>query len=157
MGQRVPCGSEAPVGWHDDELGRVCAAEFIPIAGSCGLIDAIGCWVLSQALGVVATWRRAGWRQTRISVNISARQFAQGDLVATVLSGLKARGRTGDALELEVTESALVENLHNLPVDTVKIERGFVQRLGQSSSAGRLCTAIIAMAHLLHLGAVAEA
>ncbi|MFN3611874.1 putative bifunctional diguanylate cyclase/phosphodiesterase [Tepidimonas sp.] len=188
FGSRVPCGGEALVRWHDDELGPVSPAEFIPVAEACGLIDAIGRWVLEQALGIVATWRRAGWRRARIAVNVSARQFSRGDLVATVLGALEAHGLPGDALELEVTESVLIDPgagaatalarlraagvtiaiddfgigysslgyLHNLPVDTVKIDRSFVQGLGQPGSAGRLCAAIVALAHHLHLGVVAE-
>lgn len=188
FGTRVPCGGEALVRWHDDELGPVSPAEFIPVAEACGLIDAIGRWVLERSLGIVAAWRRAGWRQARIAVNVSARQFSQGDLVAAVLGGLDAHGLPGDALELEVTESVLIDPgagaaaalarlraagvsiaiddfgigysslgyLHNLPVDTVKIDRSFVQGLGQPGSAGRLCAAIVAMAHHLHLGVVAE-
>ncbi|WP_185970541.1 putative bifunctional diguanylate cyclase/phosphodiesterase [Tepidimonas sediminis] len=188
FGDAAPCGGEALLRWHDEELGAVSPAEFIPVAEACGLIEPIGRWVLEQALGIVATWRQAGWRDARIAVNVSARQFSRGDLVATVQAALARHGLGGDALELEVTESVLVDSgaevaaalarlramgviiaiddfgigysslgyLQRLPVDVIKIDRSFVRGLGRPDGDARLCAAIVAMAHHLHLGVVAE-
>lgn len=188
FGSGAACGGEALLRWHDDQLGTVPPAEFIPVAEACGLIEPIGRWVLEQAIAIVASWRRAGWRDARIAVNVSARQFGQGDLAATVLAVLARYGLPGDALELEVTESVLLDPgadaaealarlravgvgiaiddfgvgysslgyLQNLPVDTIKIDRSFVQGLGQPGNAQRLCAAIVALAHHLHLSVVAE-
>lgn len=74
---------------------------------------------------------------------------------AAALARLRAAGVTIAIDDFGIGYSSL-GYLHNLPVDTVKIDRSFVQGLGQPGSAGRLCAAIVAMAHHLHLGVVAE-
>ncbi|MEW6695052.1 putative signaling protein [Tepidimonas thermarum] len=109
FGQPAPCGAEALLRWEDTQLGPVAPGEFIPVAESCGLIEAMGRWVLEQALDVVAGWRAAGWRDACIAVNVSARQFSHADWADQVLAALAQRGLPGAALELEVTESALLD------------------------------------------------
>lgn len=109
FGHSAPCGGEALLRWHDEELGTVPPSECIPVAEACGLIEPIGRWVLDQALATVAQWRASGWFDAYIAVNVSARQFAHGDLPGDVMQALQRYGLPGDALELEVTESALLD------------------------------------------------
>jgi diguanylate cyclase (GGDEF)-like protein/PAS domain S-box-containing protein len=103
-------GMEALLRWHHPELGRISPAEFIPIAEERGHIEAIGRWVLQQACGDA---RRLGDRYAvtlRVSVNVSARQLRRADLVAEVEQALRESGLPAGALELELTESALIED-----------------------------------------------
>jgi EAL domain-containing protein (putative c-di-GMP-specific phosphodiesterase class I) len=109
IGQRVPCGAEALLRWNDPELGVVEPTELVVVAEACGLIASIGTWGLEHAIAAAAAWRAAGWTSARVAVNVSAREFTQGDLVALVLGWLERYRLPGDALEIEVTESSLLD------------------------------------------------
>jgi EAL domain-containing protein (putative c-di-GMP-specific phosphodiesterase class I) len=103
-------GMEALLRWDHPELGRISPVEFIPIAEERGHIEAIGRWVLQQACRDA---RRLGDRygvMLRVSVNVSARQLRRADLVAEVEQALRESGLPPGALELELTESALIED-----------------------------------------------
>lgn len=103
------CGMEALVRWEHPTLGRVSPARFIPLAEEIGEIPAIGEWVLREACRQLQQWRLA-FPELSVSVNLSAMQFRQPDLPDRIAAILKETGLPPGALELEITESALVDN-----------------------------------------------
>jgi len=104
-------GFEALVRWQHPELGRVPPGEFIGIAEETGLIIGIGNWVLQQACRQTRGLIDEFGRPVRVSVNVSARQLAQPGFVDEVRSALASTDLAPSSLELELTESALIENL----------------------------------------------
>ena len=103
-------GMEALVRWQHPVRGLVSPTHFIPIAEETGLIVAIGDWVLEEACRQAHCWHRAGQPHLRISVNLSARQFQQSDLLARIGAVIERSGIEASALELELTESMLMAN-----------------------------------------------
>jgi diguanylate cyclase (GGDEF)-like protein/PAS domain S-box-containing protein len=99
-------GCEALLRWHHPERGLVSPAEFIPVAEETGLIGAIGEWVLRRACKEAMTWPN----HVSVSVNVSPVQFRNPTLCLTVVSSLGASGLPAGRLELEVTESVLMQN-----------------------------------------------
>jgi diguanylate cyclase (GGDEF)-like protein/PAS domain S-box-containing protein len=102
-------GAEALLRWQHPELGLVPPVRFIPLAEEIGLIHPIGEWVLRQACRQAARWQTSG-RPLRVSVNVSACQFRRPELSETVRAVLSESGLTPHGLELEVTETTLMEN-----------------------------------------------
>jgi diguanylate cyclase (GGDEF)-like protein len=110
--QRV-AGFEALVRWRDPERGLVLPGKFIAVAEQSGLIVAIGRCVLEQACRQIARWEQDGNSPpgfSRVSVNVSARQFESGDLVETVRRVLAETGASAERLELEITESTVMHD-----------------------------------------------
>jgi diguanylate cyclase (GGDEF)-like protein/PAS domain S-box-containing protein len=101
-------GGEALVRWQCPERGLVMPEGFIPAAEHSGLIVPLGEWVLQEACRELALWQTGGM-QLSMAVNISALQFRRGDVEETVLRALAASGAKPAALELELTESILVD------------------------------------------------
>ncbi|HUQ92379.1 MAG TPA: EAL domain-containing protein [Bryobacteraceae bacterium] len=106
-------GFEVLLGWDHPTMGRIPPGQFIPIAEECGMIGAIGEWVLKQACLHNAEWRRRGMTPVRLSVNVSPLQFARPDFWDTVMAALEESGLSGASLELELTEGIILENLEN--------------------------------------------
>ena len=105
-------GAEALLRWWDPEKGDlVSPAEFIPLLEETGLIIPVGEWVLRTACRDFQAMAEAGGPSLRVSVNLSPRQFQQKDLVATVTRILEETGLDPKRLELEITESLLVDNV----------------------------------------------
>jgi diguanylate cyclase (GGDEF)-like protein/PAS domain S-box-containing protein len=102
-------GAEALIRWRDPELGDISPGEFIPVAEETGFIVAIDRWVLRQATRQAAAWRNAGLEMV-MSVNVSALQFRQPDFVDDVAEALRAAGLPAEWLELELTESILIQD-----------------------------------------------
>jgi diguanylate cyclase (GGDEF)-like protein len=102
---------EALLTWRHPVLGSVSPRRFIPIAEETGMIIPIGAWVMQQACMQGAHWRKAGHRNARISVNVSARQFECCDFVTQVTQALQLSGFPSECLDLELTESYLMRNL----------------------------------------------
>ncbi len=100
-------GVEALVRWQHGELGLISPARFIPMAEETGLIVPLGEWVLRTACRQAAAWGREG-KHLRLSVNLSARQLGECDLVERVRAALEDTGLDPRLLDLELTESALV-------------------------------------------------
>lgn len=96
---------EALMRWNHPERGAVPPSEFIPVAEEMGLIVQLGEWALRQACAQAVEWPDG----IRVSVNLSPLQFAKGNLVSTVLSALASSGLPAARLELEITESVLLE------------------------------------------------
>lgn len=181
-------GVEALVRWQHPERGLVPPGEFITVAEESGLIVALGEWVLRRACQQYAQWRDLGLGNIRMGVNISALQFQRQDLPRLVEELLLKNGIQPEFLELEITESAIMEDvertiqtlnrisalgvklsiddfgtgysslsyLRRFPVKTLKIDRSFVNSLGENDSDAAIVHAIIAMAHSLKLNVIAE-
>ena len=104
-------GMEALIRWEHPERGFIPPSEFIPIAESCGLIQGIGEWVLYSACQQLVQWQGEGISKLRVGVNLSAYQLRELDLAVTVGRILEETGLEGQFLELELTESMLMENV----------------------------------------------
>jgi diguanylate cyclase (GGDEF)-like protein/PAS domain S-box-containing protein len=104
-------GVEALIRWKHPEYGLVSPAEFIPIAEETGLIGAIGEWVLQSACTQMDAWYRCGLPRIAVSVNLSSRQFRQDSLANTIKAVLDETGFDPRLLELELTESLLMDDI----------------------------------------------
>ncbi|MBF0166525.1 MAG: EAL domain-containing protein [Alphaproteobacteria bacterium] len=104
-------GAEALVRWNHPDLGLVPPADFIPLAEDTGLIVPLGEWVLRAACQQNKAWQDRGLPPIRMAVNISPHQFNQADLVGRVRGILAETGLDPKYLELEVTESVLMEHM----------------------------------------------
>ena len=181
---RAVVGQETLLRWNHPQRGEVPPSEFIPLAEGSGDIDAIGRWVLDQAVAEAVTWEQP-WR---LAVNISPVQFRKDDLVETVRTVLARHGLPASRLMLEITEGVLIDDtsraltllralkhlgvglalddfgtgysnltyLRVLPLDRLKIDKSFIQDLGTSPQADAITRAIIAMGRALGLGVTAE-
>ncbi|MES2365959.1 MAG: EAL domain-containing protein [Pseudomonadota bacterium] len=114
-------GAEALIRWNHPELGLISPGRFIHIAEQSGQIVKIGEWVLSEACRQAVAWQQAGLPALVIAVNLSAVQFKRGDLEKTIIQTLSQSGLDPALLELELTESILIQ-------DTEKV-LGAVNRL----------------------------
>jgi diguanylate cyclase (GGDEF)-like protein/PAS domain S-box-containing protein len=181
-------GVEALVRWQHPERGVIAPDDFIPLAEGTGLIREIGLWVLREACRQAVRWEAAaGSEPLRMSVNLSAQQILQQDLVERVAEVLAETGLSAGRLTLEMTESALIDDseqtlatllalramgirlsiddfgtgysslsyLHRFPIDTLKIDRSFVQRLSGGGDAALVDT-ILGLAASLQMETVAE-
>ena len=107
-----PLGAEALIRWKHPERGMIPPFQFIPLAEDTGMIVAIGSWVLETACAQLATWQRnPATAALSIAVNVSARQFNQGDFTAQIQSLIKRHGIDPAYLKLELTESMLLEDI----------------------------------------------
>ncbi|OGB23610.1 MAG: hypothetical protein A3I66_24135 [Burkholderiales bacterium RIFCSPLOWO2_02_FULL_57_36] len=105
-------GVEALLRWRHPEFGVVEPAEFIPVAEDCGLIGSLGLWVLRSACEQGAAWGKAGLGLLSVAVNLSARQTRDRNLMQAVSEILEQTGLLPCQLELEITESVLMDNMH---------------------------------------------
>lgn len=103
-------GAEALIRWRHPQRGMVSPAEFIPLAEETGLIISIGEWVLRRACQQMKVWLDEGLDLARIAVNLSVKQLLQKNFAATVEQVLDEVGLPPSALELEITESTLMEH-----------------------------------------------
>lgn len=103
-------GAEALLRWCHPELGLVPPSRFIPIAEQSGLIIGIGAWVLAEACRQMQLWRSMGLGDLMISVNVSSLQFQREVIETDVVNAIDASGLPASALELELTESLLIQD-----------------------------------------------
>ena len=102
-------GCEALIRWHHPELGMVPPASFIPLAEECGMIDAIGEWVIRDACQQIRRWLDVGFDPQQVSVNLSPCQFKQSTLIKIIQSALNDANVPPEKLTLEVTESVIMQ------------------------------------------------
>ncbi len=181
-------GAEVLLRWTSPELGVVPPGDFIAVAEYAGLMQAIGTWVLQQACTEAALWQGLRADPVQVAINVSPQQFRSIDLLANVERSLAESSLPPALLELEITESVMVQDapntlrifddLHRLgvslslddfgtgysslsylkkfPLQVLKIDKAFVQDLGNGQDDGTLVDAIIAMAKSLRMQIVAE-
>jgi EAL domain-containing protein (putative c-di-GMP-specific phosphodiesterase class I)/GGDEF domain-containing protein/FixJ family two-component response regulator len=106
----IVVGVEALLRWQHPQRGLVSPAEFIPLLEECGLMPAVGDWVLQTACKQAKAWQRQGLPPLRMAVNLSAQQFRLVDLVDAVRQALHDAELDAEHLELELTESLILEN-----------------------------------------------
>ena len=104
-------GVEALLRWNSPDLGEVPPSRFIPVAEESGLIVPIGNWVLEEACRQAAAWRAAGLPELSVSINLSAVQFRRHKLLAEVAGALEKNRLPPHLLELELTESILLQDV----------------------------------------------
>ncbi|PTB22630.1 hypothetical protein C9I57_02350 [Trinickia symbiotica] len=178
-------GVEALLRWHDAEHGSVSPATFIPIAEENGLIAPIGEWVVQQACFQAQTWQES-LPGLRMSVNLSPRQLARGDIVCIIQRALARAQLAPQLLEVEITEGALLnagsvellEALRAMNVDIaiddfgtgysslsrlrrfraerLKLDMSFVRGIGVHREDEVITRAILSLGHALGFSVVAE-
>lgn len=136
-------GAEALLRWRHAEEGMISPAEFIPIAESSGLIVPISQWLLKEVCHQAVAWQCAGYGELSVAMNCSAVQFRQRDMVRDVRNALFESGLRANLLELELTESILIENSERV-MDTI---RG-LKALGIRMSIDDFGTGYSSMAYL---------
>lgn len=181
-------GCEALIRWQHREQGMIQPNIFIPLAEDTGLIVAIGEWVFKTACLQTVAWRTAGFPGVPIAVNLSGAQIGRDNMIDTFTEILSKTGADSACLEIEITESFLMQQpdnailvLHKLktlgftltiddfgtgysslsylkrfPLDKLKIDQSFVRDAPHDVEDVAIIKAIIAMAHSLQLGVVAE-
>lgn len=103
-------GAEALIRWNHPSLGLLGPVRFIQVAEERGFIVQIGNWVIAEATRQLVEWRRAGLPELTLAINLSALQFRQPDLALQVKQALESSGLPGHALDIEVTESIIMED-----------------------------------------------
>ena len=186
--RRCITGFEALVRWNHPQHGEIAASEFIPIAESTGLVVPIGEFVIDAACRQLASWIGRGYGTLSLSVNISAVQFWRGDVFETIERALRRYDLPARRLELEITETAMMEYpeivsekigalkrlgvrialddfgtgysslsyLNRFAVDTLKVDRSFVQAIPGDRSVCVMVAAIVNLARSLGLTVVVE-
>ena len=136
-------GAEALLRWNRPGHGMVSPDQFIPIAEDSGLIVEIGEWVLATACAVVADWNRTQQRAVTMAVNVSTRQFLRNDLVGSVRRILADTGCKAQWLELEITESVLLDDSREVAQVLEELDR-----MGVSISIDDFGTGYSALSYL---------
>ena len=181
-------GLEALIRWLPRSGNIVGPDQFIPVAEETGLIVPIGRWVIRAACMQWIDWRDAGLNPPPVAVNLSPRQLSDARLTDDIDAILKETGMDAAHLQLEVTESAAMDNpertfgilealrqrglriyiddfgtgysnlgqLKRMPIDALKIDKGFVRDVLTDSDDAEIANAIIRLAHALKLRVVAE-
>lgn len=186
-GQQI-LSAEALIRWQHPSQGIIPPNHFIPLAEESNLIVEIGRDVLLQACQAAAHWNRFSHRPVPVSVNLSARQLHDAQLLNDIRQALYSSGLEPALLELEITETMVIEDMEHvittlqeirtlgvslsvddfgtgyssliylkrLPVNTVKIDRSFIDDVPGNEDGESLVEAIISMSHTLKLNVVAE-
>ncbi|MGE4296523.1 MAG: putative bifunctional diguanylate cyclase/phosphodiesterase [Desulfovibrionaceae bacterium] len=183
-------GFEALVRWRHPRKGVIGPMEFIPLAEETGLILDLGQWILRHACEAMVDWRAKypGAEDVVMSVNLSGKQFSQPDLVEMIAAVLADTGLPAERLKLEITETAIMDNLdtalgmlkrikllgvqlsiddfgtgycslaylQRFSVNTLKIDRSFINNIVQNQENVEIVRAVVALAHSLNLEVIAE-
>jgi len=179
-------GVEALLRWQTPRDGMRHPGEFVPAAEESGLIVDIGGWVLDAACAQLASWREQNIAPPRLALNVSAQQLKHSEFPKLVRRALDKYDLPASLLELELTESVLADAaagaalvrlaqlgvhlalddfgtgysslsyLRQYPIDTVKIDRTFLDEVPQNPASATLVETIIVMAHALGKRVVAE-
>ena len=181
-------GIEALVRWQHSTRGLLAPDQFVTIAEKCGLIIPIGRWILREACRQARAWHEAGFTPMPIAVNVSASEFRSKGFVDGVAIVLRETELAAPYLELEVTESVLMEDtqsttavlyalkdigvriaiddfgtgysslsqLSRFPIDTLKIDRSFVDGITAAGHDATIINAVIGLGRSLNQHVVAE-
>lgn len=181
-------GYEALMRIESDLLGFIPPTEFIPIAEDTGMINELGDWALYEACSFNQKLIESGFKDMRVSVNISTAQLKDNKLISTISSIPEKTGMSLDHLEIEITESVLMDSFeHNLtlindmkrlgatialddfgtgyssfnyltqiPIDTLKIDKSFIQGICNNQKDRYIADSIISLAHKMNITVVAE-
>jgi diguanylate cyclase (GGDEF)-like protein len=181
-------GLEALLRWQDTEDGLVAPNVFVPLLERSGAIVDVGEWVLLQAVRDLRIWREAGLPVVRVAVNVSPLQLRRRDFADRVLASIETAGNQPSAVDLEITESMLMQDLElsirklaqlreagigvaiddfgtgysslrllaRLPVDTLKVDRSFIQSVADTPNVRTLVSTIISLARAFGMHTVAE-
>jgi len=114
-------GAEALIRWNDPLTGLVAPGHFIPILEATGLIHEVGRWALHQAIADYQRWRRAGLPAVRIAVNVSPLQLRNRRFVAQIEQAVRVTEDSASGLELELTESLVMEDVNRSIVSLLAI------------------------------------
>ncbi|MCB1916828.1 MAG: EAL domain-containing protein [Rhodocyclaceae bacterium] len=187
-GGKSMIGIEALARWRDPQLGEVAPAEFIPLAEGIGLIVPLGEMILRRVCAQVVAWRGQGIDPPRVAVNVSGHQLRRSNFVATLQAAFDATGCRPDQIEIEVTESDMLDRaedsirtlseirrlgvsvsmddfgtgysslsyLKKLPIQTIKIDRSFIDGLPGDDNDRAIVNAIVALGQTLNLRVLAE-
>ncbi|MBN9421355.1 MAG: EAL domain-containing protein [Candidatus Accumulibacter sp.] len=139
-------GFEALIRWRHPGKGLLAPVVFIPLAEESGLIARIGEWVIGEACRQAVAWQATARAPVRVAVNLSVRQFAQPDLLGQVRRALDASGLAPALLELEITESALMES----PEKAVEVLRE-LRAMGVCLALDDFGTGYSSLSYLKHL------
>lgn len=142
---RCLVGAEALMRWQHPERGLVSPLDFIPVAEETGLIVPMGTWALHTACRAAVGWNTDPSRPVKVAVNLSARQFANGQLVETVCEALAASGCEPRWLELEITESLLIDKR-----STVRDDLETLAVMGITIALDDFGTGYSALSYLIH-------
>ena len=107
-------GVEALLRWNHPEHGLITPAEFIPFAEETGMVVEVGHWVLSNACAELKRWRNTGLPEIRMSINMSARQLADKNIIKYVTNTLRDNGIPGHCLEIEITENTIMSDMDSI-------------------------------------------
>jgi diguanylate cyclase (GGDEF)-like protein/PAS domain S-box-containing protein len=134
---------EALVRWQHPEMGMVAPGRFIPLAEETGMILQLGAWVLESACRQLVEWQHEGRGYLRVAVNVSARQMAEADFVQSVARVLAETGLEPESLELELTESAVMNDVEH----AINVMRE-LKKLGVKLAIDDFGTGYSSLAHL---------
>jgi diguanylate cyclase (GGDEF)-like protein len=182
------CGLEALMRWQDPENGLVPPLRFIPLLEETRMILDAGRWALGKAISDFKKWQALGLNPPKIAVNVSPIQLRQKDFVSMVANALHHAGNVAIGLELEITESVIMQDIEKnieklkiirdmnvevaiddfgtgysslsyiakLPVNVLKVDRAFIINMTSNPDDLNIVSAIISLAHSLHLRVIAE-
>lgn len=180
-------GFEALIRWNHPKYGIITPDRFLPIAEITSLISDIGNFVIFQVCRQIQIWKKLGYHDIRVAINVVAQQILRGELLNQINQALAENQLQPDCIELELTESSLldkstqvIELLHQIknknirialddfgtgysslayladyPIDTLKIDRAFISKIG-STKDNAIVYAIIAMGKAMGMKIVAE-
>lgn len=181
-------GFEALIRWQHPEHGLIYPNDFIPLAESTGHIIELGNWVITAACLQLAAWRDEGLTPLPVAINLSGRQLTDKALADRIVANLLEHGLDPALLQVEVTESSLIECIEDaggvldklvtagikvalddfgngfsslgyiktLPIDAIKIDRGFVREILNSHDDSVIVLSTISLAHNLGMRVIAE-
>jgi diguanylate cyclase (GGDEF)-like protein/PAS domain S-box-containing protein len=186
LSDQAVVGAEALLRWRHPQRGVLAPGAFIDTLGESAIASGVGRWILRTACEQAAAWRAMGLPLVRVGVNLFPSQAYDEALSQDVMEALRDFALPADALELEITEnialnrgdSAVLQQLHDkgvklafddfgtgyaslsyltrLPLSRIKIDRSFVGKLTRDAQDAAIVRSLIAMAHNLDLGVIAE-
>ena len=146
LSRRRVIGVEALLRWNHPDNGLITPSTFVPIAEEVGLISDISHWVLEQACAQLATWRKRGHDQVKMSLNLAPKDFERGDIVASVTECIARHELPPDRVTLEITEHMMMQDT---PGVTAKVRA--LREIGVGIAIDDFGTGYSALAYLQKL------